>query len=82
MGIRAKFSLFCTMIFLMSLTVGTFGISFFVPSNSDFVIFASGFTDLLDSNSDLTLGSMMIFGKDSTWTTDFQQSLHYNVWRC
>ena len=66
MGIRGRLSLFCTMIFLISSTVGIFGVSFFVPSNSDFVIFASGFTDLLDSNSDLTLGSMMIFGKDST----------------
>ncbi|NLH36795.1 MAG: hypothetical protein GX468_01530 [Thermotogaceae bacterium] len=66
MGIKAKLSLFCTMIFLMSLTVGTFGVSFFVPSNSDFVIFASGFTDFLGSNDDSTLGSMMIFGKDST----------------
>jgi len=66
MGIGAKLRLFCTLIFLLSSTVITTGISFLIPSNSDFLVFVSGFTDFLGLDSDLSLGSMLIFGKDSS----------------
>lgn len=66
MGIGARSSLFCTLILLVFSVVLTFGTSFFIPSNSDFLVFVSGFTDFLGLDSDLSLGSMLIFGKDSS----------------
>ncbi|HRD20377.1 MAG TPA: hypothetical protein PK584_04875 [Fervidobacterium sp.] len=66
MGIGSRSSLFCILILLVFSVVFTFGTSFFIPSNSDFLVFVSGFTDFLGLDSDSSLGSMLIFGKDSS----------------